>query len=465
MNVLSLAWRNLLRNRRRSVATLAAMGLGLVTVLLFGGYIRDLNYGLETDFVQLSGHLQIQHKDYYLLGTGNPSAYGVRRQAAIVKALKEDPELAPMLAMATPILQFGGLAGNAPAGVTRPVFVTGTVAEDQARMRQWNEHAFPTLSRHVSLAGTPRDAVVIGTGVARVLQLCGQLQVPDCPAPAAPAGEGTAAIPDDLAALAGAAVAPAGATRAEARPRIDILAASARGAPNVAAANVLAAEFQGIKELDDVHVAMHLATAQQLVFGAAEPQVTAIALQLHSTALLEPARERVRAVLARAAPEQPLEVLDFVTLNPFFDQARSMFSAIFGFISVLIGSIVLFTVGNTMSTAVIERTSEIGTLRSIGLRRGSVKALFLTEGLLLGALGAVLGVLCALLLAALINRIGLTWLPPGRAEPIELAVRVGGETAMVLTGALGVVLVGALSALWPASRAARMNIVEALRHV
>ena len=45
-----------------------------------------------------------------------------------------------------------------------------------------------------------------------------------------------------------------------------------------------------------------------------------------------------------------------------------MFAAIFGFIAVLIGAIVLFTVTNTMSMAVVERTAEIGTLRAIGLQ-------------------------------------------------------------------------------------------------
>jgi len=151
-------------------------------------------------------------------------------------------------------------------------------------------------------------------------------------------------------------------------------------------------------------------------------------------------------------------------LNPYYGQALSMFAAMFGFIAVLIGAIVLFTVTNTMSMAVVERTTEIGTLRAIGLKQSDIRAMFVTEGLMLGCLGAILGIAVALLLAWVINHIGLTWLPPGRIEPIPLAVRVAGEYEMLLASAAVLVMVAALSAILPAARAARMNIVDALRH-
>jgi putative ABC transport system permease protein len=473
---LSLAWRNLLRNRRRSLMTIVAMVLGLVTVLLFGGYVKDLTYGLQTDFVQLSGHLQVQHKDYFRMGGGDPAGYGVGEHERILKAIANDPELGPKVTVATPILQFGGLAGNAAAGVSRTVFVTGIVVEDQARMRQWNEHGFPSLAAHISLSGTPPDTAVVGTGVARVLMLCAELRVPDCAADA-PAGAGAAAasaaaptptaggeLPADIADLAAGSQTPATAASAG-RPRIDLLVASARGAPNVASVSVLAAEFQGIKEFDDVHVAMHLAQAQKLVFGAAPPKVTAIAVQLEKTSQLPAARVRLETLLREQFPKQPLTVLDYEVLNPFYGQALAMFGAIFGFIAVLIGAIVLFTVTNTMTTSVVERTAEIGTLRAIGVRRGEIRRMFIAEGLVLGSFSAVAGIGLALALAALINAVGLTWLPPGRVEPLPLALRVGGEWGMLAASAVGVIVLGALSALLPAARAARMNIVEALRHV
>ena len=109
-----------------------------------------------------------------------------------------------------------------------------------------------------------------------------------------------------------------------------------------------------------------------------------------------------------------------------------MFAAIFGFISVLIGAIVLFTVTNTMSMAVVERTAEIGTLRAIGLRRSGIRTMFVSEGVMLGCFGAVLGIGAALAMAWVINQLGLTWTPPGRIEPVPLAVRLAGENAMML---------------------------------
>jgi putative ABC transport system permease protein len=457
--------RNLLRNRRRSLMTLVAMVLALMAVLLFGGYIMDINYGLQSDFVRRSGHLQIQHKDYYKFGSGNPAAYGIRGYDRIIGILRQDPVLEPMLAVVTPTLQFGGIAGNFAASVSRTVYVNGSVVDDQNRMRDWNDYEMRFVSRHLPLSGSAGDAAVIGIGVARVLQLCGALGVTDCAAEAPSSDVAGAALPDDIAALTGPAKPVAASASAGRGARIEILAANSRGAPNVAAVNVLRAEFQGIKELDDVYVGLHLAQAQKLVFGSARPQVTAIALQLRHTAQIPAARQRLEALLKTTLGDEPLEILDYETLNPFYGQTLSMFAAIFGFISVLIFGIVLFTVTNTMSMAVVERTAEIGTLRAIGLRQGGIRAMFVSEGLVLGCFGAVLGIVAALGLAWLINQMGMSWTPPGRIEPVPLAVRLTGEHGMMIGSAVGLVVVAALSAILPAARAARMNIVDALRHV
>ena len=76
-----------------------------------------------------------------------------------------------------------------------------------------------------------------------------------------------------------------------------------------------------------------------------------------------------------------------------------------------------------------------------------------------------MGVVIAMAVASTINLLGLTWLPPGRIEPVSLEVRVVGEHLMMAGSVVGLVVVASLSAILPAARASRMNIVDALRHV
>ena len=457
MNTLHLAARNLVRNRRRTLTTLLAMIVGVVAVLIFGGYDRNIRLGLETDFVRASGHLQIQHRDYFLFGSGNPAAYGIRDYTRLMHTLQADPQLAPLLQVVTPVLDLGGIAGNFAAGVSRTVYGRGVDVAGQNRLKQWNDYRMVGLpQRSVALTGTAPNAAVVGTGVARVLQLCGPLLVKDCPQPL-PVPQQGKAMPADLAAL------PVAAPAANVgRVQIELLAARASGAPNVASLQVVKAEQQGVKALDDISVQLHLTQAQQLVYGQGAPQVSAIVLQLRHSSDMPAARARLAQLLQGGS--QPLVVQDFATLNPQYGQITGMFAAILGFVAVLIGAIVLFTVGNTMSMAVVERTVEIGTLRALGLRQAGIRRLFVSEGLLLGVSGALLGSLLALGLAWLINHSGLTWLPPGNSERIPLLVRVAGEYGMLLATAVGLIVLSVLSAWWPARRAARLDIVEALRH-
>jgi putative ABC transport system permease protein len=228
---------------------------------------------------------------------------------------------------------------------------------------------------------------------------------------------------------------------------------------------VVRAEDQGVKELDEVSLMMHLSQLQQLIYGKSAPRATSIMLQLRRSDQIPAAQARLAPILAAFSADQPLAVLDFRALNPFYVQTMQMFDTIFGFVFVLIGGIVLFTVSNTMNTTVVERTVEIGTLRAIGLRRSGIRRLFVTEGALLGLCGALLGAVLALVLAVVINQIGMPWLPPGNVELVPFTVNVWGENRMIFGTTFGLIGIATLSAWWPAHRAARLDVVEALRHV
>jgi putative ABC transport system permease protein len=466
MMVFSLALRNLMRNRRRSLTTLSAMIVGLLAILIFGGYARNAVYATQTGYVQFHGHLQLQRKGYFLYGSANPEAYGIAGYQRIIDVVKADPVLQPMLTVVTPSLRLSGIAGNFANGLSRSVIAVGLVAGEQNRMRQWDDYGSLTYAPKIALEGTAADAAVIGTGVARLLQLCGPLKVRDCPqAPEEPSGDGPAA-PADVAALSAGEAEQAAASAGGTSPTaIEMLAANVHGAPNVARLDVVRADNWGVKEIDDALILMHLEQAQRLIFGGGTPQVTAIQIQLKHTSQMPAARARLQALLASTLKDAPLEIQDYETLTPIYGQIIQFFDSVFGFIAILIGVIVLFTVGNTMSMAVVERTTEIGTLRAIGQRRGGVRRLFFTEGLLLGVIGAVLGVLLALPVAWLINHSGLTWAPPGYSYAYPVMVRVWGDARLILGSAVGMISIAVVSAWWPARRASQLNIVDALRHV
>ena len=462
-NTLLLALRNLLRNRRRSLTSLLAVMIGGFSILMFGGYVRNITYGLETGFVTQSAHFQIQRKDYFLYGTGNPAAYGIEDYLAIIKTIKAEPRLAALVRVVSPILQLSGIAGNFAAGASRTVVGFGLVVDDQNKMRAWNEYDFPVFNGPLALTGTAEDAAVIGHGVARALDLCVPLNVANCKRSLDAAAVATGAdAPGDIAALSMIETPKA---ISQKKTQIELLAPTPRGAPNIAQLNIVKAEEEGVKELDDIYIAMHLSQAQKLIYGSARPKVTAIEVQLHSTHAMAEAEQLLKNILSKSPGNDSLTIVDFKTLNPFYEQTLQLFDVIFGFISVLIGTIVVFMLGNTMSMAVVERTVEIGTLRAIGLRRQEIRNLFVLEGLLLGIFGAVLGVLLALVASAVINYSGLTWVPPGRLVKVPLTVRVWGESLLISITALGLIIIAGFSAWWPSQQAARMNIVDALRHV
>lgn len=467
MNTLSLAVRNLLRNRRRSVATLLALAIGSTAVLIFGGYSADIRNTLLTDYVQSGGHIQIQHKDFYLFGNGNPTSYGIADYDRLIQAIQKDPAIKEEIRVVSPTLEFGGLAGNYEASVSRTVIGVGYVAQDVARMREWNEFNNPMPTPPYKLVGQPEDAALVGIGLARVLLLCEKLGVPDCPRPQALPGplSSGAALPADIAALASGE--PPAATGSPASPRtaqVEVLATQPRGSPNVAALRVVAAENQGYKELDEVLVKLQLTQAQKLVYGRADPRATSIMIQLNHTAAIPRVADRLRTLVDEVIPDHALAVRDFEQLNPFYRETIDLFTTIFRFVFVLIGGVVLFTVSSAMTAAVLERTTEIGTVRAVGLRRTGVRRLFVTEGFLLGVVGALSGVVSAVVLSAVINRLGLTWLPPGSSVHLPLTVRVLGEWRMIIGTTFGLIVIATLSAWLPARRASNLSIVDALRH-
>ncbi len=464
--LVKIAFRNILRNGRRSLMTMSAIAVGAVALILFGAFMAYLTAGFQTNTVGRTGHLSVFRTGYFDFGAGNPAAYGIADYRAVVALIAEDPVLKPMVNVVTPGVTLFGIAGNFALAASKTFFGSGVVPSDRDRMRHWDEYGI-FRDRIVPDSGLRDDDETrgaIGVGLARVLGLCQRLGLAECPPRPQSENDASpdAAAPDELGALAqrdreGSEEAGDGGM-----PRLDLLAATSSGAPNVLSLYVGKAEPQGVKELDDSVVVMHLALAQQLLYGRGEHKAVAIVLQLRRSEDMTAARARLVALFHERGLD--LEVRDFTELQPQYKQVVGLFGAIFSFIAVIMGVIVLFTVVNTMSMSVMERTNEIGTARAIGVRRRGIRRQFLIEGWILGVIGASAGLTLSFAFAVLINRAGLTWTPPGQAAAIPLRLMISGGTLIVSVW-LGLVAIATIAALIPANRAARLPVVDALRHV
>jgi len=467
MMLFKIGFRNILRNRRRSAMTGLAVLAGTQAILLFGGFQANVFTGLETGAVQRTGHLTAFREGYFLYGAGNPSAYGIDDYRRVISLVSEDRVLKPLINVVTPTLSLVGIAGNY-SGVTsaaKTFLGVGFVPSDRARMRAWNEHGVTLAASEAPLKDDDPSIGFVGLGIGRILGLCSPLKIANCPQVAVPLSDRP--VPDaasqDFGHLQDGDAPKEGNPSHDGMPRLDLLGATANGAPNVVGFYVSSANPQGVKELDENVIGMHLSLAQQLVYGRSPPKVTGITVQLRRTEDLAMAHSRLNALFRESGMK--LDVRDFGDLNPFYVQVKQFFGSMFLFIAVIMGVIVLFTIVNTMTMAVLERTAEIGTTRALGVKRNGIRQQFLLEGALLGAFGATAGVILATLAAFAINHAGIQWTPPANAQAIPFQVALWGRTALMVGTWIALTLIATLAAWLPANRAAKLQIVDALRHV
>ena len=148
-----------------------------------------------------------------------------------------------------------------------------------------------------------------------------------------------------------------------------------------------------------------------------------------------------------------------ITYSDISDAIGTMTTTVSAFLAGIAGiALLVGAVGvmNTMFTSVLERTKEIGVMKAVGARNSHILTIFLIESGLMGFVGGVVGTLAGLGLSALASMF------IGRFFGVQMAVVA--NPALILITLAGSFLLGAFAGLWPAWRASKLPVVDALRY-
>lgn len=406
MKWLLFAFKNVLRNRRRSLITVAISAIGTAGILIGGGFALFTYESLRELAARESGHVVIAHKDFFDRDEDTPMQYGLDDFESMKKKIEADPRVR----MALPRVQLSGLLSNGDKSV---VFVgVGVDPDGEFSVKGPTVKVLAGSLLESGPSSDPAPGILLGSELARMM-------------------------------------------KAEPGSGLTLLSSTTAGSLNAIDVKVRGVVTTGVPEVDKRLVFTDLATAQKLLLT---DKVSTLSVYLRET-------DDTDAVYGTAAGLFPQRALQTWRDQAFYYAAvKGLYNRIFGLLGIVIVTMVLFAVSNTLAMAVIERTREIGTLRALGTLPRQIVRVFALEGLILGLAGIAAGMVFAIGTSVLFMVTDLQ-MPPPPGRSVGYPLHVNASPELYLATALTVVALSIGAAWFISRKASRKPIVEALAHV
>jgi len=403
--LLKIAYRDLVRNRRRSLLTLVAIAVGVSLLVFMSGFIQGaITDSIENNIRLQTGHLKIR-----------AASYDEDKVSLAWEDLLDNPEeLAAQVRgldgveAASPVLWASGIVSTREESVGVRVFGIDPLSDVHARIRDG-------LAGGEYLQPDDRSGVLLGQRLAESLGL---------------------AVGD----------------------QISLLVNTADEAPDEATFTIRGLYATGVPVYDDTTIFLPLSKAQ--AFTRTEGRASMILALLEDRELADG--------LAAALRAPGYTVLTWREMNQVILQAIQAGMGMLYIMYLVVLAVVAVVIANTLLMSVFERIREMGILSALGMKGREILLMFVVEAGILGGVGVVLGVVLGSLGVFYLSRVGLhigdmaTMTTVSAAYSDTMYARFApAETIAVAIAAMVIIL---LASLYPARFAARLQPVDALRN-
>jgi putative ABC transport system permease protein len=407
INFIKLAFKNVFRNRRRTIITGLILVFGATALVLAGGFIAFSFRGLRESTIhgQL-GHIQIFNKEYFQRDEEKPLELGLEN----IQELKQKILTQRNVRFTMARIEFMGLISNGDKSVA---FIgRGVEPDKELKLADFAIDVDQGKFLGETLENKMETEVILAKGLAKSM-------------------------------------------RAKIGDYLTLMTTTSKGALNAMDIKVAGIYSTGIPEYDERALMINLQSAQQLLCSS---KVTKLVVVLDETEQTDV----VSAGIKKISPD--IQVKPWSELATYYNAVVRLYNAIFGFLGFIIFVIVILSSSNTMMMSIFERTKEIGTQLAVGTSRARLVINFLYEGLIIGVLGGLIGLLTAFILGTIINYADVVMpAPPGSTRGYPLLID---NVFVIYLGVfILITMTTVVSTIIPALKASRLKIVDALGHI
>lgn len=431
-----IAWRNVIRNWRRSLASSLAIAAGFTAVSLFDGFLIDIRRVTEDGYSSrgMLADVLIQHKDAEKKLVEDQFAYSLTRdeQEFLDTLVLNDPDVVTRVRF----LDIKGMISN---GRNNAVFIGNShdIKEGLlARTKEWQWNTIAGKPLHLM----PNDnTALIGMTLGLMM---------DC----------TTSVDVKTVTQRGGGYQPVERPFHCDRPRLQLSASTEAAQVNALDLDVAGLMDAGFREADKHWVQLPLTTAQRLLDT---DKITLMSIRLKDPDQSKAFIERTLAASKSAGHEFDIKRWQEHSFGTFMRNTDQLLNAFRGLFMSIVVIIVVLSVANTMMKAVNERIREIGTLRSMGFHRSDIRKIFTLEGFGLALVSCGGGLILTLLMSLAVNFSGIRYKAGMLSVPIFLSV--GMNPLTWLSNSIWLCLLAASTAWFSSRRAAKMIVADALR--